>query len=89
MHEESRRQSGPSAEEREMRDMRRRLAQLERWAELVESRERMMISKKMATALQMPKQSQSEDQFWVRCCVDGISFHTVECAFALPLYDRA
>ena len=81
VHEESQAiRQGPSAMELELSDLRKRVTQLERWAEMVESREKMMISKKLATTLQMPKQSLSEDQYWLKCGLDGISYPTVKCA---------
>ena len=83
---EDQRQQGPSEEEKERLQMKRRLALLERWAEEVQAREIMMIRRKLATALQMPKLSQSEDMFWIKTTVEGVSYQTVECAGSSPTH---
>ena len=76
--------AGPSEEEIAAREMKRRLASLERWAAQVQEREITMLRRKMATALQMPKLSQSEDLFWMVCSVENVSYQTAEYGFAHP-----
>ena len=58
--------------------LQKRVVQLESWIEKQVSKEKMLVRKKLASALQMPKQSQSEEQFMIKVTVENISYRAIQ-----------